>query len=74
MESESTVYFVFCPECGDRVPLPPQAVGPNRSDLWNVVTCLNCSTSFDYDCIEVLSMPLTEWQELIFAQDWTEAI
>ncbi len=73
MASESTVFYVFCPECGDRTPLPPQAVGPNRSDVWSVLTCQNCSTPLEYDCEEILSMPLTEWQELILAQVWTEA-
>ena len=73
MVSESTVFYVLCPECGARVPLPPQAVGPSRSDLWNVVACCNCCAPLEISCEEILSMLLTEWQELILPQAWAEA-
>lgn len=66
--SESVVLFVACPECGDKVPIPTNAVGPNRSDLWNVVGCFNCNVSFDYNCEEVKLMPIEEWHELIGLQ------
>jgi hypothetical protein len=65
MAGESTVFFVVCPECGDKVPLPPQAVGENRSDLWNTVGCLDCSCAINFNCDQVDSMPMIQWQELI---------
>jgi len=73
MKRESTVYFVACPECGDKVPIPPQAIGKGRSHLWNVVACLNCSHSFDYDCNQINTLPLCQWYEMIGLQDQTKA-
>ncbi|MDX1928305.1 MAG: hypothetical protein SFV81_17390 [Pirellulaceae bacterium] len=65
MANEATVFFVVCPECGDKVPLPPQSVGENRSDLWNVVACLECNYPIDYDCDQIDSMPWIQWYELL---------
>lgn len=59
-----TVYFVICHDCVDRIYIPANAIGPDRSDLYDVVSCPNCSTTFDYDSEEIKSMPLSDWQRL----------
>ncbi|MBX9791041.1 MAG: zinc-ribbon domain-containing protein [Pirellulales bacterium] len=41
--------FVICPTCQAQIDIPDDAVGPNRTDLWNVVHCDDCGTGFDYD-------------------------
>jgi len=43
------MFYVICPTCEARVEIPADAVGPDRSDPWNVVRCDECDTSFDYD-------------------------
>jgi hypothetical protein len=45
--------YVICPVCHSRVEIPEDAVGPDRTDLFNVVGCYECSTVFDYDDEEV---------------------
>lgn len=47
-------FYVICPECNCRVEIPADAVGPERTDLWNVVECDACEVIFDYDDQEVL--------------------
>lgn len=42
------MFYVLCPTCGARVEVPSDAVGPERTDLYNVVECLECLTAFDY--------------------------
>lgn len=49
------MFFVPCPRCGAAVELPADAVGPDRTDLWNVVSCDECDFAFDYDDCEVQS-------------------
>lgn len=36
------MFYVLCPTCGDRVEIPSDAVGPERTDR------LECLTAFDY--------------------------
>jgi predicted Zn finger-like uncharacterized protein len=45
--------FVLCPNCQAQIDIPDDAIGPNRTDLWNVVHCDDCGTGFDYDDDEV---------------------
>ena len=47
------MYFVPCPGCGSPVEIPADAVGPERTDLWNVVECDACELAFDYENAEV---------------------
>ncbi|HEY4312807.1 MAG TPA: MJ0042-type zinc finger domain-containing protein [Pirellulales bacterium] len=49
------MYYVICPECGARIEIPDTAVGPDRTDLWNVVGCDECRIAFDYDDEEVVA-------------------
>ncbi|MBX7165949.1 MAG: hypothetical protein K1X74_06330 [Pirellulales bacterium] len=42
------MYFVQCPQCGAKVEIPDDAVGPDRTDLYNIAGCLDCDTGFDY--------------------------
>ena len=49
------MYYVICPECKAEVEIPPDAVGPERTDPWNVTQCLECSLSFNYDDEEVVA-------------------
>ena len=51
------MFFVPCPRCGSAVELPDNAVGPERTDPWNICRCDDCSLSFDYDDEEVQSEP-----------------
>jgi hypothetical protein len=46
---------VLCPFCNEKVEIPANAVGPNRTDPWNVVRYEECSVSFDYDDDDVAS-------------------
>ena len=48
------MYYVICPNCQAEVEIPPFAVGPDRTDLFNVVGCQECDTSFDYDDEDVV--------------------
>ncbi len=47
------MFFVPCPRCGAPVDIPSEAIGPNRTDYWNVTRCDECDFSFDYDDVEV---------------------
>lgn len=49
------MYFVQCPGCGAIVEIPDDAVGPDRTDPWNVTSCLECNLLFDYNDEEVQS-------------------
>lgn len=49
------MYYVICPTCDARVEVSINAVGPGRTDLWNVVACDICNTGFDYDDEEVFA-------------------
>ena len=53
------MFYVWCPECGSSVEIPDDAVGPDRTDPWNVVGCLQCGSTFDYDDDEVYFEPET---------------
>jgi hypothetical protein len=48
-QARSVMFFVVCPGCGSAVEIPETAVGPERTDLWNVCRCDVCNLSFDYD-------------------------
>ena len=50
--------YVLCPNCNLPVELPDNAIGPKRSDPWNVVRCDECGTTFDYDDDEVQTSAL----------------
>ena len=50
------MFFVPCPRCGASVDIPAGAVGPERTDLWNVTRCDECDFAFDYDDVEVQSI------------------
>lgn len=54
------MYFVPCPRCGAPVDVPTEAVGPKRTLLWNITYCDECEFSFDYDDIELETIPDTE--------------
>lgn len=45
--------FVQCPHCGSIVKIPEDAVGIERTDPWNVVGCVECDSTFDYQDDEV---------------------
>jgi hypothetical protein len=49
------MFYIICPFCQARIEIPASAVGPDRSDPWNVTSCDECSMTFDYDDEEVLS-------------------
>lgn len=46
--------FVICPCCNARVEVPATAVGPDRADSWNVVSCDDCDAAFNYDDEDVI--------------------
>ncbi len=48
------MFYVICPCCNERVEVPESAVGPERTDPWNVVECELCDTGFSYDDDEVI--------------------
>jgi len=48
------MFYVMCPACHAEVEIPPDAVGPERLDLFNVIRCCECSMAFDYDDEEVI--------------------
>ncbi len=50
------MFVVRCPECGKLTEIPPEAVGPNRTDLWNVTRCDYCPVSFGYDDEDVFEV------------------
>lgn len=43
------MFYVICRECQATVEIPADAVGPDRDDLFNTVSCDECGTSFDDD-------------------------
>jgi hypothetical protein len=47
------MFYVICPTCQNRVEIPAEAVGPDRTDLFNTVCCDECDTGFDYDDGEI---------------------
>ena len=49
------MYYVICPECKSEIEIPPDAVGPDRTDPWNVIGCVDCGITFDYDDEEVIT-------------------
>jgi predicted Zn finger-like uncharacterized protein len=49
------VFYVICPTCQACVEIPADAVGPDRTDPWNVVRCDECDAGFDYDDEEVFA-------------------
>lgn len=51
------MFYVLCPDCGTKVEIPANAVGPDRTDIWNVVACDNCDLAFDYPDEDVQSGP-----------------
>ena len=51
------MFYVICPLCLAKVEIPANAVGPDRTDLYNVVCCDDCDTAFDYDDDEVVREP-----------------
>ena len=48
------MFYVICPECKAKVEIPANAVGPDRTDLFNIVSCDECLASFDYDDEDVI--------------------
>ncbi|MBX3442140.1 MAG: hypothetical protein KF774_07015 [Planctomyces sp.] len=48
------MFYVVCPCCQARIDIPDNAVGPERTDLFNVVRCDDCHITFDYDDEEVI--------------------
>ena len=51
------MFYVICPTCGAQVELPSNAIGPDREDLYNVVSCDQCACGFDYDDDDVMIEP-----------------
>ncbi len=49
------MYYVICPECRAQVEIPPDAVGPDRTDLFNVVSCNEYESTFDDDDDQVMT-------------------
>ena len=49
------MFYVICPTCEARVEIPADAVGPDRTDPWNVVQCDECDAGFDYDDEDVFT-------------------
>jgi len=51
------MFYITCPYCDARIEIPANAVGPDRTDPWNVICCDDCSITFDYDDEEVIEEP-----------------
>jgi predicted Zn finger-like uncharacterized protein len=49
------MFYVLCPCCQAKTDIPADAVGPDRTDPWNVVRCDECDASFDYDDEDIFS-------------------
>jgi hypothetical protein len=49
------MHYVICPECRSKAEVSPDAVGPERTWLFNVTYCDECRLSFSYDDEEVLT-------------------
>lgn len=43
------MYYVICPACQAKAEIAADAVGPDRTWLWNVTYCETCGLSFDFD-------------------------
>jgi hypothetical protein len=50
-----SMFYVICPNCQAKVEIPADAIGPDRTDLYNVTSCDACGTGFDYDDDEVIT-------------------
>jgi len=53
------MFYILCPLCLAKIEVPPNAVGPDRTDPWNVIGCDDCGFTFDYDDEEVMAEPET---------------
>jgi len=53
------MFYVTCPHCEAHVEIPSEAVGPSRTDPWNVAHCYECGNTFDFDNDEVMEEPDT---------------
>ncbi len=51
------MYFVLYLDCDARVEIPSDTVGPDRTDLYNVVECSECYLAFDYEDDDVQHAP-----------------
>ena len=51
------MFYVICPTCQARVEIPAEAVGADRTDLFNTICCDECDTGFDYDDEEIAHDP-----------------
>jgi predicted Zn finger-like uncharacterized protein len=51
------MFYITCPYCDARIEIPANAVGPDRTDPWNVIRCDDCDVTFDYDDEEVIEEP-----------------
>lgn len=49
------MHYAICPNCHAKVEIPPDAVGPDRTDPWNVTQCRECGLAFDYDDEDALT-------------------
>jgi hypothetical protein len=49
------MFYVVCPQCRSQVQISPDAVGPDRTDLFNATACFDCGLSFSYDDEEVVA-------------------
>ena len=49
------MHYVICPECKAQAEVSPDAVGPERTWLFNVTYCDECGLSFSYDDEEVIT-------------------
>jgi hypothetical protein len=47
------MFYVICPTCQAQVEIPGEAVGDDRTDLFNTICCIECGTGFDYDDDEI---------------------
>ncbi len=43
----------YLPYLSGRVEIPGEAVGDDRTDLFNTICCIECGTGFDYDDEEI---------------------
>lgn len=51
------MFYVICPNCDAHCEILKDAIGPERTDPWNVNWCDQCGVSFDYDDEEVIHEP-----------------
>ena len=49
------MFYVICPTCEARVEISANAVGSDRTDLYNIVHCDECDSGFDYDDMDVMT-------------------